>query len=232
MNIIITGASKGIGKELSKLMSGSPDNSVLIISRAANALKSIKEDSTNENVSYIANDLNHLVKSPEKLLKMVSGHFSHVDILINNAGYLVRSAFGELSASDEELMINTNFLTPARFMRIVLPLLGRGSHVVNIGSMAGYQGSSKYPGLALYGAAKAGLASLTEALAAEYADEGIKFNCLSIGAVQTEMFETAFPGFKAPLDAEQMAKFVAWFALNGQKYFNGKILPVAVTNPG
>ena len=232
MNIIITGASKGIGKELSMLMSVSPDNSLLIISRTANALKSIKEDSANENISYIADDLNHLVKSPEKLLKLISGHFSHIDILINNAGYLVRSPFGELRASDEELIINTNFLTPARFTRIVLPLLGRGSHIVNIGSMAGYQGSSKYSGLAMYGAAKAALSSLTEALAVEYADKGIKFNCLSIGAVQTEMFEIAFPGFKAPHNAKQMAEFVSWFAFNGHKYFNGMILPVAYANPG
>ncbi|HEX2974873.1 MAG TPA: hypothetical protein VHO68_02965 [Bacteroidales bacterium] len=56
-------------------------------------------------------------------------------------------------------------------------------------------------------------------------------NCLAIGAVQTEMFEEAFPGLTAPVTAEEMGRFVSDFALNAHKFFNGKILPVAVSNP-
>ena len=106
-----------------------------------------------------------------------------------------------------------------------------GSHIVNITSMGGFQGSSKYKGLAYYSASKAALACLTECLATEFSEAGIKVNCLALGAVQTEMFEEAFPGYKAPVDAREMGEFIADFALKGHKFFNGKILPVAVGNP-
>lgn len=60
---------------------------------------------------------------------------------------------------------------------------------------------------------------------------GVSFNCLALGAVNTEMLSEAFPGYKAPLSAKQMAIFIVDFALNGNKYFNGKILPVSISTP-
>ena len=57
------------------------------------------------------------------------------------------------------------------------------------------------------------------------------FNCLALGAVNTEMLEQAFPGYDAPLSAAQMGEFIVDFYLNGRKYFNGQVLPVALTNP-
>ncbi len=104
-------------------------------------------------------------------------------------------------------------------------------HVVNVTSMAGYQGSSKFNGLSYYSASKAALGSLTECLAEELKDESIKVNALAIGAVQTEMLEEAFPGFKAPLQPSQMAEFMKWFTLEGPVFFNGKVLPVSLSTP-
>jgi hypothetical protein len=56
-------------------------------------------------------------------------------------------------------------------------------------------------------------------------------NCLALGAVNTEMLTKAFPGYKAPINAKDMAEFIAGFALNGHKFMNGKIIPVAINNP-
>jgi 3-oxoacyl-[acyl-carrier protein] reductase len=109
--------------------------------------------------------------------------------------------------------------------------MSSGSHIVNISSMGGYQGSSKYKGLSVYSASKAALSCLSECLAGELKDSGISVNCLALGSVQTGMFEKAFPGFKAPLGPKEMAEFITYFAINGNKYFNGKVLPVAVNNP-
>jgi NAD(P)-dependent dehydrogenase (short-subunit alcohol dehydrogenase family) len=97
--------------------------------------------------------------------------------------------------------------------------------------MGGFQGSSKYMGLSYYSASKAAMACLTECLATEFFEAGIKVNCLALGSVQTEMLAEAFPGYKALVDAREMGEFIADFALNGHKFFNGKILPVAVSNP-
>jgi 3-oxoacyl-[acyl-carrier protein] reductase len=56
-------------------------------------------------------------------------------------------------------------------------------------------------------------------------------NCLAIGAVQTEMLGKAFPGYKAPVNPQQMANYIIDFALTGHQYFNGKIIPVSSTTP-
>ncbi|MGZ3751764.1 MAG: SDR family NAD(P)-dependent oxidoreductase, partial [Mucilaginibacter sp.] len=113
----------------------------------------------------------------------------------------------------------------------LLPLMGANSHIVNIGSMGGFQGSAKFSGLSAYSASKAALHTLTECLAAELVDRQIKVNCLALGSAQTEMLEKAFPGYESPVMAFEMGKYIADFALTGHRFFNGKILPVAVTTP-
>jgi NAD(P)-dependent dehydrogenase (short-subunit alcohol dehydrogenase family) len=75
------------------------------------------------------------------------------------------------------------------------------------------------------------LSGLTECLAEELNGKNIFVNCLALGSVQTEMLSAAFPGYKAPLKAQEMAEFVCQFALTGHRYFNGKILPVSSTTP-
>ncbi|HTX88115.1 MAG TPA: SDR family oxidoreductase, partial [Bacteroidales bacterium] len=95
----------------------------------------------------------------------------------------------------------------------------------------GVQGSKKFSGLSAYSASKGALAVLTEVLAEELAEREIRVNCLALGSAQTEMFEKAFPGLKAQLSAHQMAQFIADFAVNTGKYFNGKIIPVSVSVP-
>jgi NAD(P)-dependent dehydrogenase (short-subunit alcohol dehydrogenase family) len=162
---------------------------------------------------------------------MVSDHFGRVDILVNIAGFLITKDFLDMANDEARLMMETNFFGPASLIRILKPIMPAGSHIVNITSMGGFQGSAKYKGLSYYSASKAALACLTECLANEFAEYGISVNCLALGAVQTEMLDEAFPGYKAPVDAKQMAKFISDFALNGHKFFNGKILPVAVGNP-
>jgi NAD(P)-dependent dehydrogenase (short-subunit alcohol dehydrogenase family) len=106
-----------------------------------------------------------------------------------------------------------------------------GGHIVNIGSMGGVQGSVKFPGLSAYSASKGALAVLTECLAEELKPQNIKVNCLALGSSQTEMFESAFPGVEAGTLAFEMGRYVAEFAQNGSKYYNGKVLPVANTTP-
>ncbi|MCK7533451.1 MAG: SDR family oxidoreductase [Marinilabiliales bacterium] len=98
----------------------------------------------------------------------------------------------------------------------------KGAHIVNISSMGGYQGSSKYKGLSYYSASKAAISCLSECLAGEFSGTGITVNCLALGAVQTEMFEEAFPGSQAPVSTMEMAQFIVNFALNGNRFFNGK----------
>ena len=129
------------------------------------------------------------------------------------------------------MVYRTNVFGVAELTRVILPFMKTGSHVVTISSMGGVQGSVKFPGLAAYSSSKAAVITLTELLAEEYKDTGISFNVLALGAVQTEMLEEAFPGYQAPTTALEMAQYIFDFSLNGNKYYNGKLLQVSNSTP-
>jgi len=231
MNIIISGASSGIGRELALKFSESAGNRIFVLARNEEALKSLYKGAAHGNITGMAADITGTQSSLTKLKNRIENEFHTVDILVNNAGYLVNKPFAEHSSEDISTIVSTNFTGPAAVIRALLPLLVSGSHVINISSMGGFQGSMKFPGLSFYSASKGALAVLTECLAAEFSGTGISFNCLCLGAVETQMLNTAFPGYKAPLSAPDMASFIADFAEKGNKFFNGKILPVAVSVP-
>ena len=237
MNIIITGASRGIGAELLKYFAAQQDNTIVCISRNEKKLQELLSETrtikTSSQVISLPLDISRLKEHPEILLGPINKIFNKADILINNAGFLANKSFLDISEDDIQSIFEVNFFAAARLVRLLFPYLKRASHshVVNISSMGGFQGSSKFPGLSYYSASKAALASLTECLATEFSQSNISFNCLALGAVQTEMLEEAFPGYEAPLKADEMAKYIAEFALSGHQFFNGKIIPVSVSNP-
>ena len=231
MNIILNGGSKGIGREVVLHLASDKDNQILVTGRNEDRLKELQLKCINENISYLKLDISQLNRDIEAVRDQIYNRFSRVDILINIAGFLIVEDFMKLSDHDSRNMMETNFFGPAAFIKLLVPLMSAGSHIVNISSMGGYQGSSKYRGLTVYSASKAALSCLSECLAVELSESGISVNCLALGSVQTEMFESAFPGFKAPLTANEIAGFISYFAVNGNKFFNGKVLPVAVNNP-
>jgi short-subunit dehydrogenase len=235
MNIVITGASSGIGFELAKRFASIGNHTILALARNEGKLKELKSACIRENIEAHLFPIPFDIAAPEpfgeKLAEKVRQYIPTVDILVNNAGYLVNSPFESLSANDIEAMTSVNFTGPARIIKSLIPLLSTNAHVVNISSMGGFQGSVKFPGLSVYSATKAAIASLTECLAEEYKQKGISFNCLALGAVQTEMLAKAFPDFKAPLMPNEMAEFIADFALKGNRFFNGKVIPVSLTTP-
>jgi len=231
MNILITGGSKGIGMEAAKALSENKNNKIVITGRDMTALKKAASGSSFGNIHCIGFDLTHLIEKKELFVKQVKEIFNSIDILINNAGYLVNKKFEDYNEKDIRLMMEVNFFAPALLIKTLLSFMHKGSHIVNISSMGGYQGSAKFPGLSCYSASKAAIACLTECLAVELSEKGVSVNCLSPGSVDTEMFQKAFPNLKANLSSKEMGELVAWFAVNGNKYFNGKIIPVSFATP-
>ncbi len=230
MNIIITGASRGIGYATAKLLSENSANQLLLLSRNTDLLDQIVKSAAHDNVDYLGFDL--LNPNWPELLEKLEG-WEKVDRIINNAGLLVNKPFEKLSSEDWQSVYGVNVFGPAALISHCVPLLQKGErpHVLNISSMGGFQGASKFPGLAAYSSSKAAIANLTECLAEEFKDKKIAVNCLALGAVQTEMLGEAFPGYEAPLSSEEMATFVAYFCQQGHHFFNGKILPVALSTP-
>lgn len=232
MNIVITGASKGVGYELCHKFINAGDHNIFAISRTGGVFDEMISSGFNNksNFNYFKCDLTK-TNFKENLLPDIVEKLHSVDIIINNAGLLINKPFIELTDIDFDSMFDLNVRSVFRLIRDLLPIVNSGAHIVNISSMGGFQGSSKFPGLSIYSASKGALAILTECLAEELKSRNISANALALGAVQTEMLSTAFPNYKAPLTAKEMADFIYDFALNGNKYFNGKILPLSVSTP-
>ncbi|MFK5889762.1 MAG: SDR family oxidoreductase [Flavobacteriaceae bacterium] len=224
-NIIVTGTSSGIGYEMAKQLAKAGHN-VLAISRNTEPLTKLNLKKINC-LSVDITEESHL----KKIKNFIKQNWTKVDILINSAGLLINKPFFKTHTEDFEEVYKVNVFAPARLIRICMPYLKKGSHVVNISSMGGLRGSLKFPGLAAYSSSKGALITLTEVLAQEYKDTQISFNVLALGAVQTEMLTKAFPNYKAPISAKNMAAYIVNFALTGQKYFNGKVIEVASTTP-
>jgi short-subunit dehydrogenase len=224
MNIIVTGAGKGIGLEICKILSENPDHEIVAVSRNIDQLAKLA--STNDMLKPVSFDL-----EKDDYMKIISHLPGNIDILINNAGYLVNKPFAEIIETDIERSLYVNFTAPFKLIKTLLPHFNKNAHIVNISSMGGYQGSAKFAGLSVYSASKAALACLSECLAEELKEKHIKVNCLCLGAVQTEMLKAAFPGYEAPVKANEMATFIVDFALKAHHYMNGKVIPVSVSTP-
>lgn len=235
MNIVITGASRGIGFEVARLFAARENSNIVAIARSEQKLKDLKNACIKENIQAhlypIVFDLERVELIGSTLVPQIKQHIGMVDILINNAGLLINKPFEQLTVEDIDRMAKVNYTAAINLTKELMHSISQGGHIVNISSMGGFQGSQKYSGLSVYASSKAALASLTECLAEEYKQKGISFNCLALGATDTEMLRQAFPSYKAPINATGMAEFIVDFAINGKKYFNGKILPVTTTNP-
>ncbi len=231
-NVVITGASRGIGFETTKLFLSDPTINVIAISRNIAPLQALaKEETVGNRLTCVAMDITNEDYSS---LEIALEPFDTIDILINNAGLLINKSFKELTKSDWQQTFNVNLFGVSQLIQHLLPKLEKTAkaHIVNIGSMGGFQGSSKFNGLSAYSASKAALACFSECLASELIEFDIACNCLCLGAVNTEMLQTAFPGYKAPLNSNEMAAFLVDFSQNGHRFFNGRVLPVALGNPG
>ncbi len=232
MNIIVTGAGKGIGYETVKILCKHKQNHILALSRKMNDLKELINDCRKQTpeakITPYEFDLNQFDFYPF-IAQRMEVLLHRIDIIIHNAGRLVNKPFIKTEQGDFDDIFNVNVKAPYFFTQALLPLMNKGGHIVMVSSLGGVQGTRKFPGLSAYSASKGALTVLSECLAGELADQEIYVNCLALGGSQTKMFEKAFPGVKAGQSPQQMASFIADFAVSGQKHFNGKVLEVAVS---
>ena len=231
--VIVTGASRGIGFELVKqyALAG---HEVLAISRNSDRLEYLKKECLKLNSNAIVHTISFDLAEGNfnsTLLPYIIKSFKQVDVLINNAGALIAKPFTEINAEELQRIYSVNVVSVFKLTQLLIPLFSSNAHIVNISSVGGIQGSVKFAGLSAYSSSKAALISLTECLAEEYKETDLAFNCLALGAVQTEMLEEAFPGYQAPTSAVNMAAYIFDFSLNGSKFYKGKVLNVSKSTP-
>ncbi len=224
-NIVITGASRGIGFALTKLFL-QDGHQVLALSRNTSSLRTLNHPNCNVSAIDLCLEADIL-----KAKETVGQCFNHIDVLIHNAGKLINKPFEKLDLKEVESIYAVNVFGPMILTRQLLSFMDSRSHVVSIGSMGGVNGTAKFPGLSAYSSSKGALTIWSEVMAEEYKAQGPKFNTLALGAVQTEMLSEAFPDYTAPITAGQIAKYIMNFALEGHQIFNGKTLNVAQSTP-
>ena len=219
--VIVTGTSRGIGRALVDRFLDL-GHEVWALSRNTDELNKIK------GIHTVSIDLSE----EQQIVDWVqSCGVDYFDAVINNAGMLINKPFAETTYADFEAVYRVNVFGAAQLIRHLLPLLTTDSHILNISSMGGVNGTAKFPGLAAYSSSKGALGILTELLAEEFKDNGPRCNALALGAVQTEMLAEVFPDYKAPVSAPQMATYIADFSLNGHHLYNGKVLPLSQSTP-
>ncbi len=230
--IIVTGASRGVGRATAMALVRDHGRNVLALARDRNALLSLAQEAQGAQGTLETLELDLSASGADRVVGDAVGA-RRVRGLVNNAGLLLKRDLGHWSAEDMLRLYHVNVVSPLLLVQRLTDRLAGDppGHVVNISSMGGVQGTSKFPGLLGYSASKGALVTVTECLAEELKDRGVRANCLCLGAVDTEMLREAFPGHRAPVSAEDIGSFVARFVLEGANLFNGKVLQVATSTP-
>ncbi len=224
--IVVVGASRGIGKSIVEQLAVNSNNKIIALSRNLERMQSNFSNFANVSCHRFDLSKNDVRNQADTIFSTIDS----IDVLINNAGKLVNKAFLDINRADLEECYNVNVMGVIETVQAALPKM-LTSHIVNISTIGGYQGSVKFPGLTAYSTSKAAVCSFTELFAEEYKDTNIKMNCLCLGAAQTEMLEEAFPGYEAPVSADKMAEYIVNFALTADQWMNGKIIPVSLSTP-
>ena len=226
--VVVTGASRGVGRATVEALVRDHGARVLAVARSEGALQELK--ALGPRVEVLRIDLEE-DGAPATLAVAVGAR--RVRALVNNAGLLLKRDLLEWTDSDLQRLHRVNVVAPLRLVQALADRLSGdpAGHVVNVGSMGGVMGSMKFAGLLGYTVSKGGLVTLTECLAEELKDRGVRANCVCLGAVDTEMLREAFPGYQAPVGPVEVGNFLARFALEGANLFNGKVLQMAVSTP-
>ncbi len=188
-NVIITGASRGIGKGILELFVENGANVAFSYIGDSSQAKSIEKEFSNHKqkvVSYMS-DASRFEQS-QKLVDDVVKEFGSVDVLVNNAGITIDNLLMRMSEEDFDKVIDVNlksiFNTTKSILRTMLKQ--RSGSIINMSSVVGIKGNA---GQSNYSASKSGMIGFTKSMALELGSRNIRCNCIAPGFIETEMTE-------------------------------------------
>ncbi|HYK04964.1 MAG TPA: SDR family NAD(P)-dependent oxidoreductase [Thermoanaerobaculia bacterium] len=208
---IVTGASSGIGKKTAELLTAQGAR-VVAFARSAGDVRGDVADP----------------EAIERLFAETEARYGPCEILVNNAGMIDVAPLVETDLARWRRMFAVNVEGVYLACRRALPsMLERGAGaIVNVASISGVVGPEKFPGWVSYCAAKGAVISLTEALAVEIKDRGVRVNAVSPGSVDTPMWAEASGGAPAAMTAEEIAETILFLASDRSRPMNGQNLNV------
>ena len=223
---IVTGASKGIGKAIA-LAFGREGANIVAAARTAAALGYVVDQIRQMGSAALAVTADICVDADiERLVGQTLDRFGRIDILVNNAA-MIHAVMNlvDFDVSKWREVIDTNLTSVALVTRAVLPCMiaNRSGKIINISSIGGRKGAK---GRSAYRAAKAGVISLTESVAAEAKPYGIDVNCICPGGVDTEGFREAFSSRgrtddPALIHPDEIAKLAVFLASDASSVITG-----------
>jgi len=218
----ITGASKGMGLEITKAVLNSGDKVIATSRNTETLLEKIVD--YKDNLLPVKLDITKETAIENAISKGIE-KFGQIDVVVNNAGYNLLGNVEELSDAEFRETMNVNVFAMANIIRKVLPHLRKqkSGHIINTSSMMGYMG---YAGNGSYNASKFAVIGLSEALAQEVAPFGIKVTILAPGTFRTSfMSEDSLNVVKNKIDAYNLNKQVELFTgFDGKQLGNPKKL--------
>jgi 3-oxoacyl-[acyl-carrier protein] reductase len=220
--VVVTGASSGIGRATAELFARE-GALVAIFARSADKLAELAGD----RVLAVAGDVAHEA-DVERLFTDLESRFGDCDVLVNNAGMTDVAPLIDTPPDRWDRMFAVNVRGAYLATRRALPamLARRGGAIVNVASISGVIGPKKFPGFVSYCASKAAVIEMTEALAVEVRDSGVRVNCVSPGSVDTPMWADVSGGAPAAMTPEEIARAIRFLASADSRPMNGQNLNV------
>lgn len=185
--VLVTGASRGIGKAIAVKFAKKGYNVVISCVRREEHLLQTKKEIESFQVSCLSylGDMG-VAENCAELFKKIRKQFGGLDVLVNNAGISYIGLLQDMKPEDWELILRTNLTSVFNCCKLAIPMMleKKQGKIINISSVWGVCGASCE---AAYSATKGGVNALTKALAKELAPSNIQVNAIACGAIDTEM---------------------------------------------
>ncbi|MBD3232520.1 MAG: SDR family oxidoreductase [candidate division Zixibacteria bacterium] len=220
---VVTGASRGIGASVATLFA-SLRSKVFLLARDATALEEVTEriNESGGDATPLTCDISSKIQVSDAF-ERIGNHADRIDILVNSAAVLEKKLMEELDEETFQKILKINVNGAFLCCRAALQYMkDNGGSIINISSLSGVVGVEKFAGMGAYVISKYGLWGLTEILAVEWAKYGIRVNAISPSGVDTEMFQTAFPGAEAPMSPKDIAKVCLFLASDDSQAITGE----------
>ena len=231
-NIIVTGASGGIGNSIVKKLCERGAN---ILASGTKLEKLEKLKSENKNIKILKFDISEIEKIDQFIEDASSELGGNLDCLINNAGITQDNLAIRMSLEEWKKVIDINLTSTFLMSKSAIKkmLKNKSGKIINITSVVGHTGNL---GQANYTASKAGIIAMSKSLAIEYAKKNININCISPGFIKTAMTDKIDEKFKEIIiskipsarlgEPEDIANAVLFLASDQSDYINGETLHV------
>lgn len=220
---VVTGASRGIGAATARRLAH--DGYRVIAAARTNAdLQRLAA----ENARIVPRHADLRNDSDIERIALAADAEGDLHVWVNNAAALARVPFAELDRETWRDIMQVDLDAVFLGCRLAFQrMAARGDGViVNVASLSGVQNVEKFPGLTAYNVAKAGVIALSEAVALEGKDRGVRCVCLSPGGVDTEMMRTANPALRAGATPDDVAAIIAWLVTPEAALLSGTNIPI------